>query len=112
MRALARTFCVFAAAALLLSACGGDDGEADAKTNASVAVKDDFFEPEKTTIAVGDSVTWTWEGTNPHNVSSDGFNSKIQTEGTYSFSFDEAGTIDYICTVHPSMKASIVVTEM
>lgn len=104
-------------------ACGsGDDGSdgggagaggggAAGASSASVAIKDDLFEPEEVEIAVGEAVTWTWEGNNPHNVSGDDFKSKTQTEGTFEHTFDEAGTFDYICTVHPSMKASVVVTE-
>lgn len=114
-----------AAIALTLGgACGSDDagsgdggagsaggGGAGGAAAATVAIKDDFFEPEEVEIAPGEAVTWTWEGNNPHNVSGDDFKSKIQTEGTFEHTFDEAGTFDYICTVHPSMKASVVVTE-
>ena len=119
MRSLVRMVSGFVAATLLLAACGtdGDDsGEAATVDGsdaivASVAVKDDVFDPEEISVVAGQKVTWTWEGTNPHNVRSDDFASKIQTEGSFSFTFEDPGTVDYICTVHQSMTGSIVVAE-
>jgi plastocyanin len=30
--------------------------------------------------------------------------------GTFSFTFTQDGTYDYICSIHPSMKGKITVT--
>jgi plastocyanin len=32
------------------------------------------------------------------------------TQGTYSYTFRQAGTFDYICSIHPSMHGTVVVT--
>ena len=119
MRLSIRMVSGFVAATLLLAACGTDgDDSGQAETHdgsgaivASVAVKDDVFEPEEIRVVAGQQVTWTWEGKNPHNVRSDDFASKIQTDGSFSFTFEDPGTLDYNCTVHPSMTGSIVVAE-
>ena len=104
---------------------GGSDGGGSANSGTSeaegpsasrepaeaVAVRDDLFEPEEVEVAAGETVEWNWEGNNPHNVSSDDFKSKIQTEGTFRHKFEDPGTYDYICTVHPSMVGSVTVTD-
>ena len=66
------------------------------------------------TITAGDTVIWTWSGSNPHTVSSTGsesFDSAApQTSGTYSHVFNTVGTFTYICGVHgASMSGTIVV---
>jgi plastocyanin len=47
----------------------------------------------------------------PSLVSGDGkVNSgRIEPTTTFSFTFNEAGTFNYFCAVHPAMKASITV---
>jgi len=54
------------------------------------------------TIRVGDTVTWTWFG-NLHSVTSDTalFDTGIHNIGfTFSFTFNNAGSFGYHCTVH------------
>ncbi|MGH7546467.1 MAG: cupredoxin domain-containing protein, partial [Gemmatimonadota bacterium] len=88
----------------------GDGGVA---TNA-VSVRDNFFTPTPANVAVGDTVTWTWQGTNPHTVTfdpDDSPTSPIQTSGTYRLQFDTPGTFTFYCTVHGRaiMSGSVVV---
>jgi plastocyanin len=98
-----------------LSACGtGDASTPDAaSTDGPTVVIDDFaFDPETLTVAAGDTVTWVWnDGAVGHDVSGDGFRSEIMSEGTFSHRFDEPGSYDYSCTLHPNMRATIEVTN-
>jgi plastocyanin len=59
---------------------------------------------ETTTIAVGDTVTWTWVGSAPHTVTADddSFNSGNvnQTSGTFVQTFNSVGTFAYYCQNH------------
>jgi plastocyanin len=58
-------------------------------------------------------VTWTNNDTAAHTATStDGvWDSKILNTGdSFSYTFDEAGTFAYICSLHPKMTAQIVVT--
>lgn len=64
-----------------------------------------------TEITEGDTVTWTFGGTYTHTVTGGNFDSGQQSSGTFSFTFDEAGTYSYQCNIHPTqMQGEIVVT--
>ncbi len=100
------------------AACSGsDDDSGDATAGegaveaATVSVEDNFFDLKKTTVSVGGTVTWEWAGAEPHNVSGDGFESEIQQEGSFEHTFNDAGTFDYVCTIHPGMEGTIEVTK-
>jgi plastocyanin len=103
-------------AVLALAACaGGGDGAAAADTTpvktGEVVAKDTRFNPAAVEVPAGTTVTWRFEdGTVPHNVKGDGFESKIQSSGTYWHRFDAPGTYAYRCTLHGGMKGRVVVT--
>jgi plastocyanin len=72
------------------------------------------FAPVSVTIPAGATVTWTNHDEEPHTVAaSDGsFHSPgIGTGGTYSFTFTNAGSYDYVCSIHPFMHGTVVVTK-
>ena len=81
-------------------------------TTAAVSVGDNFFDPTSTTIAEGGSVTWTWAGAVSHNVTfSAGANSATQTAGTFTRTFANAGSFDYLCTIHGAAMSGTVVVQ-
>lgn len=98
---------------LATSACADDDSDAapgdDPVAATGVAVVDNDFEPETIAVDVGDTVTWNWEGSNPHDVVGESFESEVQTSGTFTHAFDVSGEFDYVCTVHPGMNGQVVV---
>jgi plastocyanin len=63
-------------------------------------------------VPVGTTVTWTNNDPSQHTATSTGnFDSGVLAQGgTFSFTFDTAGTYDYICSLHPNMTGQIVVT--
>ena len=70
------------------------------------------FSPKTVTINVGETVTWTNDGKVPegHTATGDSFDSGVLKEGqTYIHKFTRAGSFDYVCTLHPMMKGTIVV---
>jgi plastocyanin len=78
-----------------------------------VEIKDLAFSPQTIEVPVGTTVTWTNEDVTQHTVVSEDklFGSEILQKGdTFSYTFDEPGTYDYICSLHPSMKGQVVVT--
>lgn len=102
--------------ALALAACGTGDAstsEVAADTDGpTVVIEDLAFEPETLTVETGDTVTWVWnDGAVEHDVSEDDFKSEVMSEGTFRHRFDEAGTYDYVCTLHPNMTGTIEVTR-
>jgi plastocyanin len=76
------------------------------------------FIPADVSVSVGDTVTWSNDDTAAHTVTSgnpadgpDGkFDSSLFMAGTtFEHTFDEAGTYDYFCMVHPWMKGKVQV---
>jgi plastocyanin len=69
---------------------------------ASVDVNDNVFSPSETGVTANGTVTWTWRGTEPHNILfEDGQgNAVTQTSGTHARTFAAAGTYRYRCGVH------------
>jgi plastocyanin len=72
------------------------------------------FVPATLTVRAGSTVTWTNHDEEPHTVAaSDGsFHSPgLGTGGTFSHTFATAGTFDYVCSIHPMMHGTVVVTQ-
>jgi amicyanin len=70
------------------------------------------FGPTELTVRVGTTVTWTNRDDIPHTVVSTEkvFKSKVlDTDETFSFTFDKAGTYPYFCSIHPKMTGKVVV---
>lgn len=103
---------VAALAAMVLVACGGDDGsESDVLEGTDVTVRmfDNRYEYTEIRIPVGGSVIWLGSSRNPHNaVAADGswstedvFGSLEQLEGDEAvISYSEAGEYVFFCTFH------------
>lgn len=112
-------------AVLLASACSsssspggsGSSGAANGPstatgTTASVSVKNFAFSPARLVVNKGTAVTWTFQDSTQHNVTASGnaFKSTDQSSGgSYSFTFNTAGSYDYICSIHPYMKGNVTV---
>jgi plastocyanin len=92
----------------------------------SVTVGNNFFRsahngsrPATDTVAVGQTVTWTWTSTGSvaHSVQSQGtpaFTSSAILTGngmSYSMTFTAAGTYHYDCAVHGSAMSGTVVVQ-
>lgn len=80
----------------------------------AVSITNFKFNPATLTVPVGATVTWTNQDEEPHSVAGkDGsFHSPgMDTHGTYSFTFTTPGSYDYICSIHPFMTGTVVVTK-
>jgi len=96
----------------------GQTGDANAVASGTIHVvmKSLDFNPNSVKGKVGETVTWTNEDEAPHNVtyvSGPKFTSSPQqlTIGQkFSLKLTQPGTIHYYCTIHPWMKARIVVS--
>jgi plastocyanin len=79
-----------------------------------VAMENYAFSPATLTVHVGDTVTWTNHDQAAHNaVTTSGpaaFSSPLLPQGqSWSFTFTVPGTYAYYCSVHPDMRAQLVV---
>ena len=99
-------------AAALPVAGSAADREAAGRKPAAHTVKMEAtqFEPVLLTIRQGDSVTWVNEDPFPHTAASEaaGFGSPIILAGkSWTHTFGKKGEFDYVCTLHPTMKAKL-----
>jgi plastocyanin len=75
-----------------------------------ITIQNFAFSPSSLTLNQGDAVRWTNQDSAPHTVTSDTFQSpNLTTNGSFSFTFKQAGTFSYHCSIHPSMKGTIIV---
>jgi plastocyanin len=121
-------------AALLAAGCGGDDegsspsggggdggGEAASSSAASksgaleIKMQNFQFDPKSATVKVGQTVKWVNQDTADHDVTDEKtglFESKqFGQGGSFEFAPKKAGTIDYVCTLHPGMTGKLTVTR-
>jgi plastocyanin len=118
------------ALAVLLAGCSGgntsgadDGGNGDGPTRLTVVPGGDpnpertdvsivnfRFEPAEYTTSVGSTVWWVNEGSAPHTVTSDDFDSgTIRTGNGFAHTFEEPGEYAYWCENHPGMEGTIIV---
>ncbi|MEZ5249170.1 MAG: cupredoxin domain-containing protein [Ilumatobacteraceae bacterium] len=96
-----------------LTACGDERSAADRRV--TVTISDSRFSEDELHVSPGTVVVW--ENTDPydHTVTSRSgsavdFDSGDLSEGDlFEFEFDEPGVASYLCRIHPTMRASIVV---
>ena len=70
------------------------------------------FNPDTLTVLSGTMVIWTNLDGPPHTVTTQetGYDSGwLSTGDIFSYTFDENSTYEYYCTIHPFMKATIIV---
>ena len=73
--------------------------------------------PSSITVAPGGQVTWVNEDSAFHSVTSGSYDSPddlfdsgyMDPSESYVVTFDEAGTYEYFCTLHPWMQGVVVV---
>ncbi|HXY52518.1 MAG TPA: cupredoxin family copper-binding protein [Terriglobales bacterium] len=101
----------FTTAALLVVPPTRARGEATA-SGTEVRVDNFTFTPDTLAVKVNSVVTWVNKDDIPHVIASnDGlFKSKaLDTDQKYSYTFAQAGTYPYYCSIHPKMVGKIVV---
>ncbi|HSD58385.1 MAG TPA: cupredoxin domain-containing protein [Methanotrichaceae archaeon] len=79
----------------------------------SVEIENFIFDPDVITVPAGTTVVWTNLDSAPHTVTSTRgiFDSGVMDEGeSFSYTFQDPGTYDYYCLLHPYMKAKVIVT--
>jgi plastocyanin len=77
-----------------------------------------FYDPTSANVKPSTTVTWTNDDTLPHTVTSGNadtgpsgeFDSGIiMGAGSFTHTFDKAGTFDYYCALHPYMIGQVIV---
>jgi plastocyanin len=102
----------FAAALGLLTIGPGAAAEAPKPATHTVVMEGTAFQPDVLTINAGDTVVWVNKDFFPHTVTSEsgGFDSKSIDAGKswkYVSTSKKKGEFGYVCTLHPTMKATL-----
>ena len=88
---------------------------ADPIATTNVVIRDFAFTPRTIQVKVGSTVTWTNQDGDAHTVDfkpSGGSTSPVlETGATFSRTFGSAGTFAYMCSIHPEMHGTVVVTN-
>jgi plastocyanin len=106
------TIVLIAIALVMISPNLKANAEQPPAATADVKIDNFAFGPQTLTVTIGTTVTWTNDDKIPHTiVSTDGlFKSKARdTDETFSYKFEKAGTYSYYCSVHPKMIGQVVV---
>ncbi|MBO3461093.1 cupredoxin family copper-binding protein [Aetokthonos hydrillicola Thurmond2011] len=85
-----------------------------ANTNGTVKIVNFKYMPETLKIAAGETVQFVNKDEEPHTVTSTSgaFDSKaLDTEQSWSHTFNQPGNFPYLCSIHPYMKGTINVTS-
>jgi plastocyanin len=92
----------------------GGGGAAGGK-QVAIEVVDIDYDPKSATVPVGATVKWTNTGDLPHTVTKDDgpgdeFDSGTMQPGdTFEHTFDTAGEIGYLCTIHSGQDGTLTV---
>ena len=81
--------------------------------DAQVVIDNFTFSPTPLTVKVGATVTWVNHDDMPHSVVFPKLKLKslaMDTDESFSHKFDQPGTYDYVCGLHPHMHGQVVVS--
>ena len=107
---------------LVATACGSEEAsETESNTIEEgvheVSIEGFTFSPTSLTISVGDTVRWTNNDTAVHTSTSGTpgapdetwDSSSLSSGDRFEFTFSDAGSFNYFCTIHPNMLGAITV---
>ncbi|HEX4034790.1 MAG TPA: plastocyanin/azurin family copper-binding protein [Solirubrobacteraceae bacterium] len=82
----------------------------------TVVMRNIAFNPHTIHVQAGQTITWVNRDDAPHNVtyvSGPRFTSSatFKNGGSFTLKLTHPGTIHYICTIHPGMNGTIVVSR-
>ncbi len=80
-----------------------------------VGIKDFMYTPMTVTVPVGTTVQWINLDDIPHTVVEKDKawrSGALDTNDTYTHTFDKPGTYEYYCALHPKMVAKVIVTPV
>jgi len=126
------------AVSLLITGCGGAGGGGDSSGGTTTTISiisgassacTSAYSPDSITISVGETITWENNDTIDHTVTSTSDIGPACTEGggsttglplnsgiiaaggTFSHTFDTAGTYHYVCTISGHLMRGTVIVE-
>jgi plastocyanin len=111
-----RLVVVLSSISIALAACGDDDEASSSGTSsAEVEIESSRFSAKETAVDPGGVVTFRNLDPFAHTVTSHEaspleFDSgELGQDATFDVTFPDAGSFDYFCRIHPTMRAKVVV---
>jgi plastocyanin len=100
---------------LPLAACAAGGGAPAARVHL-VEMREMAFHPETLTVHPGDTVVWVNKDIVPHSATASSGSARWDTgnlaqAATGRYVAQQPGTIDYTCTLHPLMQATLIIKE-
>jgi len=92
---------------------GGGAAASPAAGGSAVEIRDFAYDPDPIEVAAGTTLAWTNQDDVPHTATAEdgSFDTgRIDTGQDGSATFDQPGTYAYVCTFHPKMAGTVVVT--
>lgn len=77
-----------------------------------VTIENLAFSPSTITVKAGSTVTWINNDPMSHTITGDTSGPKssaLSNKQSYSYTFKTPGTYSYHCSIHPSMKGTVIV---
>ena len=102
-----------AAGGLALMAVTRARAKAQQTGDAQVTIDNFTFSPGALTVKTGSTVTWTNRDDIPHSIVCPALGLKshvLDSDQSFSNPFNQAGSFDYFCGIHPHMKGKILVS--
>ncbi len=81
--------------------------------DAQVVIDNFTFSPTPLQVKAGTTVTWVNHDDIPHSLVCPNLqvhSHPLDTDDTFSYKFEQPGTYDYICGLHPHMHGQVVVS--
>jgi plastocyanin len=82
----------------------------------AISIKGFAFNPNQPSVAKGATITWTNDDGTTHTVTSGvpgtptgKFDQRVEPGKTFAFTFTDAGTYEFFCSIHNSMRGSVTV---
>jgi plastocyanin len=97
---------------MTIFACSKSNTSMSTNNPNSVSIKNFAFSNTSLSVAAGTTVTWTNNDGTAHTVTADdgSFDSgNIAPGNSFTHTFNGMGTVNYHCTIHPMMRAAVIV---
>jgi plastocyanin len=93
---------------LVLAGCSKSSTAPGTAHTLTVSIRDDSFSPAVDSISAGDTVTWSWQGSQLHDLTfADSIgNVAAQSSGTTKRVFPSVGIYKYRCQLHSTSFTS------
>jgi plastocyanin len=79
----------------------------------TIEIRDFDYFPRELTVESGTTITWVNRDTVPHDAADEGGawgTAMLKQDESDTLTYDTPGVYQYLCTIHPDMKATLTVT--